>query len=100
LPFTFRAPTDEERALIALTGFRSWYEWNMAKWGTKWNTGHENNFVETDDEEINLHLRFQTANNPPAAFYKAVRDRFPDVEISAFYDEPNTFCAGYLNWDG
>ena len=39
---------------------------------------------------------FNTAWAPADGIYKAIVDKYPDVGISWFYDEPGCELAGYL----
>ena len=41
-------------------------------------------------------LHFDTAREPPADAFHELCLRFPEVDISAFYDEPHMRTAGYL----
>jgi hypothetical protein len=70
-----------------------WYSWNNNNWGTKWELGE----VDCEHDEETLECEFQTAWSPPEGIYQALRDQFPDVSISWFWDEPGMQQAGYLN---
>ena len=70
-----------------------WYAWNNANWGTKWELGER----ECDHDEETLECFFDTAWSPPEGIYNALREQFPDVSISWFWDEPGMQQAGYLN---
>ena len=71
-----------------------WYDWNVANWGTKWEVAD----VECDHFEPNsFECEFETAWSPAEGIFHALREQFPDVEISWFYDEPGMQVAGYLN---
>ena len=39
---------------------------------------------------------FNTAWSPASGIYDKIKENFPDVGISWFYDEPGMECAGYL----
>ena len=70
-----------------------WYHWQIANWGTKWDTDAECDEVESNCFEC----EFETAWSPAEGIYYALREQYPDVEISWFYDEPGMQVAGYLN---
>ncbi len=73
-----------------------WYDWNINNWGTKW----EISGVECDHYEDNaFECEFETAWSPAEGIFHALRDQFPDLEISWFYDEPGMQFAGYLPTD-
>lgn len=69
-----------------------WYNWRVENWGTKWNS-YDCDLVEADSDS--LEYVFYTAWSPPCPVIQALRDKFPEVSISAFYDEPAMELAGY-----
>ena len=48
------------------------------------------------DELESFTATFDTAWSPPEAICRRLRDMFPKVSISWFYDEPGCQFAGYL----
>ena len=70
-----------------------WYDWRVQNWDTKWDAYD----VEiTDDDPECLEVEFNTAWSPPEAICNELREKYPDVSISWFYDEPGCELAGYL----
>jgi len=70
-----------------------WYDWRLQNWDTKWDCYD----VEvTDDDPSQLEVEFKTAWSPPEAICNELREQYPDVTISWFYDEPGCEIAGYL----
>ena len=70
-----------------------WYDWRIRNWDTKWDCYD----VEiTDDDPEQLEVEFNTAWSPPEAICDAIREQYPDVSVSWFYDEPGCEIAGYL----
>jgi len=70
-----------------------WYDWRLQNWDTKWDAFD----VEvTDDDEDQLEVQFNTAWSPPEAICHAMREKYPDLSVSWFYDEPGCEIAGYL----
>ena len=71
-----------------------WYSWRLANWGTKWDC------YEVDIDECDLpngfEVTFDTAWSPPEEICQALREQYPDVCISWFFDEPGMEVAGYL----
>ena len=70
-----------------------WYDWRLQNWDTKWDAY---DVVVTDDDPENLEVEFNTAWSPPEAICNELREQYPDVSISWFYDEPGCEIAGYL----
>ena len=82
----------ESRRLRKLYGVDNWYEWTKNKWGTKWNS--YNIEIDNEDDEFIVY-KFDTAWSPPEPVIFALRNKFPDVGITAFFDEPGMEIAGY-----
>ena len=70
-----------------------WYDWRLANWDTKWDAY---DVVVTDDDPECTEIEFNTAWSPPEAICTELREQYPDVSISWFYDEPGCEIAGYL----
>ena len=71
-----------------------WYDWNLANWDTKWDINGSVEVDQYDSEQVEIN--FSTAWSPPEAICRKLRDMFPDVGFSWFYDEPGMEFAGYL----
>ena len=70
-----------------------WYDWRVQNWDTKWDAYD----VEvTDDDPDCTEITFNTAWSPPEAVCHALREQYPDIDVSWFYDEPGCEIAGYL----
>ena len=70
-----------------------WYDWRVINWDTKWDAY---DVCVTDDDPENVEIEFNTAWSPPEPICAAIRDQYPDVSVSWFYDEPGCEIAGYL----
>ena len=70
-----------------------WYDWRLLHWDTKWDA-YDVEVV--DDDPDNLEIQFNTAWSPPEAICHKIREDYPDVSVSWFYDEPGCEIAGYL----
>ena len=69
-----------------------WWDWRVQNWGTKWNSYDDS--VEIIDDET-VEYTFSTAWSPPEPVIEKLREQYPDVQITAFYDEPGMEIAGY-----
>ena len=69
-----------------------WYHWCIDNWGTKWDV----NVVESEVDEGYAEFGFQTAWAPASGIFDKIKEDYPDVAISWFYDEPGMEIAGYL----
>jgi len=72
-----------------------WYNWQLSNWGTKWDICKDHIEWGQDDEDYMV-LHFDTAWSPPEEICHALREKFPDLGIEWFYDEPGMQVAGYL----
>ena len=70
-----------------------WYQFCVQNWGTKWEAY---DFCTMDIEEDSAEFGFNTAWGPPEGIFDKIRENYPDVGISWFYDEPGCEIAGYL----
>jgi len=70
-----------------------WYDWRVNNWDTKWDA-YDVEFVDEDPDQFEV--TFNTAWSPPEAICSALREQYPDLSISWFYDEPGCELAGYL----
>ena len=70
-----------------------WYNWRIHNWDTKWDAY---DVVVTDDDPDQLEVEFNTAWSPPEAICTELREQYPDLAISWFFDEPGCEIAGYL----
>ena len=68
------------------------YHWCIDNWGTKWDV----NLSVGDIDEGYAEFEFQTAWGPASGIFDKIREDYPDVAISWFYDEPGMEIAGYL----
>ena len=84
-----------ERYVFQSTGRTDdrWYDWRLQHWDTKWDAY---NVEVTDDDPDQVEVEFDTAWSPPEAICHAIREQYPDLSVSWFYDEPGCEIAGYL----
>ena len=71
-----------------------WYNWRCQNWGTKWDCYTLD--IEDSDMPHGFEVTFETAWSPPEEVCSAIREQYPNVSISWFYDEPGCEIAGYL----
>ena len=70
-----------------------WYDWRLQNWDTKWDA-YDIEFMDEDPDQFEV--EFNTAWSPPEAVCSALREQYPDLSVSWFYDEPGCEIAGYL----
>ncbi len=74
-------------------GFKDWYDWNVANWGTKWDIGFDS--IEREDANT-VSGSFDSAWAPPVNAYEKLCAM--GFEIEAYYYEPGMCFCG--KWTG
>jgi hypothetical protein len=66
-----------------LCGYSNWYDWSIAKWGTKWNAY---NYSETFREPERLEFVFDTAWSSPSPIWRKLCELYPQLtfHVQAF----------------
>lgn len=80
-------------------GSATWYEWRIARWGTKWDAYEQ----EVEDEtDTMVRLTFWTAWSTPSEVMQALSAKFPTLEISVDYadEDMGSNCGSYRCEDG
>lgn len=67
-----------------LHGHTDWYEWRVAKWGTKWDV--DGNMC-TDPDDDTIVYEFSSAWSPPVAWLAKVCEDFPNLTFTLEYNE-------------
>jgi hypothetical protein len=80
---------DAEKANREKYGYSSWYDFNIANWGTKWDVSADN--VEIQDPNT-LTAGFDSAWAPPITAYERLIEL--GFEVEAFYYEPGMQYVG------
>lgn len=81
----------KENANLEKHGFKNWYDWSVANWGTKWDVS------ECYANEINdntLTLAFDTAWGPALGAYEHYTRHNNDISIKGYYYEPGMDFMG------
>ncbi|MFA5934931.1 MAG: hypothetical protein WC827_03550 [Candidatus Paceibacterota bacterium] len=64
-------------------GFKTWYDWSIANWGTKWNS--------SDCEKISENtFDFTTAWSGVPSIIEKISFQFPDITFLYYYSDENT----------
>lgn len=74
-------------------GYPTWYEWNRAHWGTKWNA-----YGQPDRRNTESTIYFQTAYRSPVELIRKMSEMFPGVTIMLTYaDEDASSNTGIVS---
>jgi hypothetical protein len=88
---------DEQKALEAKTaanlekyGYGNWYDYQIAKWGTKWDVSCDS--VEIDEDGLGFSGTFDSAWSPPVPIAEALAEQ--GFEVTLYYYEPGMGYCG------
>jgi hypothetical protein len=73
-------------------GFANWYDFNVAKWGTKWEIGGNGDEAERDEDGLGFSAPFDSAWSPPIAVCEALVEQ--GFEVVLYYYEPGMGYCG------
>jgi hypothetical protein len=82
----------QAKANLDRFGFKDWYEWRIANWGTKWNVEKDVDIDDLSNESITL--TFSTAWSPPIPAVEALCDQYPEISVTLRYIETGNWFAG------
>jgi hypothetical protein len=82
---------EAEKKNIDLYGYKNWYDYCVAEWGTKWDARTEEDKFVIDGNRVTIY--FDTAWSPPMGIYHALEDLGFDIE--ATYVEQGMGYIGY-----
>jgi hypothetical protein len=73
-------------------GFANWYDFNVAKWGTKWEIGGNGTEAERDEDGLGFSALFDSAWSPPVGVAEALVEQ--GFEVVLYYYEPGMGYCG------
>lgn len=85
----------KEQSNLKKYGYKNWYDWNIANWGTKWDVGGDDGLVQKLDENT-LQASFDSAWAPPTNAYEKLIEL--GFYVKAYYNEPGMCFCGV--WEG
>ena len=83
---------DTQDRLLKEYNSDNWYDWSCNNWGVKWDARD----VDLSEGFGELQYMFDTPWGPPEPVCEVLREKFPDLNIEWFWDEPGMQIAGYL----
>lgn len=85
-------------AAIAACGYATWFDWNRANWGTKWNAYEYEDVQRSQGVFV---CRFQTAWTVPEPILQALAARYPTLAFETHsFDEMWNFALHGQSHDG
>lgn len=78
------------QANLETYGYKNWYDWSIANWGTKWDIEGSGDRYSDDHASYD----FQSAWSPPIEAFVEISRAFPDLTFDLEYCEPGGgFCG-------
>jgi hypothetical protein len=81
-PEKIRLFTAEEEAELTKLGVRSWYDWSIANWGTKWNACRADIVSGGQPDSGYVRIEFETAWDAPEPIFRKLAEMFPFLDIT------------------
>jgi len=85
-----------EQANLDKYGYKNWYDWNIAHWGTKWPPRVEE--FDLDDAQHDglwsIHALYETAWCPPTKLIQKLSELFPTLVFHTSFDEESQAFVG------
>lgn len=79
-------------------GFTNWYDWAVARWGTKWDVSPEGlEYTDNEDGTATISGYFESAWAPPIEAYNTFVEENEDCSLEASYHEPGMDYAGFYS---
>ena len=78
-------------------GYADWYDWNNAKWGTKW--GDCETFLSGDPKDGSIEFIFNSAWAPPIEGIAHITTLFPNLSFALSYIEEGMDFYGLTTFD-
>lgn len=93
------ANEQKKRSNLTQYGHKTWYDWNVANWGSKWDFGkreYEDPIkLESTRDGVRVKVGFDTAWSPPVEFYTYLRQEY-GFDVVAYYFEPGVGYCGTI----
>jgi hypothetical protein len=82
----------KSKANLEKHGFANWYDFNVAKWGTKWEIGGNGTEAERDEDGLGFSAPFDSAWSPPTGVCEVLVEQ--GFEVVLYYYEPGMGYCG------
>lgn len=87
----FLAQCEQAKRNLEMYGYKDWYDWRRAKWGTKWNGFH----LQVLSEDT---IMFDTEWCTPMGIWYAIAEQYPELQFNIKYaDEDSGYNAGEID---
>ena len=77
---------------LAKHGYGNWYDFQVAKWGTKWDVGGSEFPLDRDEDGLGFSASFDSAWSPPMGIVEELVNR--GLSVTLYYYEPGMGYGG------
>jgi len=94
-------PDEQQLSNFEKFGYKSWYDWRIAKWGTKWpesSLSIGQDYTEYADGHAVIAFNFETAWAPPTDAFEKIAEDYPNLLFCLYYEEPGMGFCGKNIW--
>ena len=92
---------EQQQANFEKFGYKSWYDWRIDKWGTKWPESELHlgqNYTENADGTSVIAFNFESAWSPPIEAFDKISKDYPNLLFCLYYEEPGMCFCGNNVW--
>ena len=95
-----KALEEQQKRNLEKYGYKDWYDWEYANWGTKWGDC-ETDFISgevikaDDDQYSNCAFVFDSAWGSPVELIIRISTLYPELWFGVTYEETGMMFAGY-----
>lgn len=92
--------TPDFSVLLPTPKEEEWYEWQIEKWGTKWNSSDASVYFEWEPIDFGktMNINFSTAWSPPREWLQTAAKYYPDLQFEMEYYEPGCDFWGKIQY--
>jgi hypothetical protein len=93
--------TGDDAQVTEHDGFTNWYDWSVARWGTKWEVNMEGlEFEDLGNGRAQITGYADSAWGPPVDAFQTYANANPDVQMELKYFEPGMAFIGVWDTEG
>lgn len=99
---SFGKDSPEQISNREMYGYADWYDWRIAKWGTKWTESDlclgQEYTVNEDANTGTIAFNFETAWSPPLEAFDKISEDWPELLFCIYYEETGMSFCGNAIW--
>lgn len=95
------SPDEQQLANQEKFGYKSWYDWRIDKWGTKWSESDLHvgqDYTKHEDGTATIAFNFESAWAPPLKAFDKISEDYPNILFCIYYEEAGMAFCGRTVW--